>query len=166
MLIPVKRVWIDWSSVRKYFQGYGSYAVLYLSAANILTAITSLCRRYSSITARCLPLIYLRVVSLPPQTCFYLTMTAYVRVINVELGVFQAGGPVKACFRRAALTAPLRCRFCLLRVFSAGDPVLPHLERFPAVPALHVHSGAAQPRHLWAHLPAVRVASGGGGTEL
>lgn len=48
----------------------------------------------------------------------------------------------------------------------AGDPVLPHLERFPAVPALHLHTGAPQPQHLRAHLPAVCVAGGGGGAEL
>lgn len=48
----------------------------------------------------------------------------------------------------------------------AGDPFLPHLERFPEVPALHVHPGAPQPQHLRAHLPAVRVAGGGGGAEL
>lgn len=63
------------------------------------------------------------------------------------------------CFRHALLIV-------LLHLLSAGDPVLPHLERFPAVPALHVHPGAAEPQHLRAHLPAVRVAGGGGGTEL
>lgn len=86
-------------------------------------------------------------------------MAAYVVVINDNLSLVQAGGPVMAGFRHAVLTA--RCD-----VFSAGDPVLPHLERFPAVPALHVHSGATQPQHLRAHLPAVRVAGGGGGAEF
>lgn len=102
-------------------------------------------------------------------------MTAGVAVINDDLRIFQAGGPVVASFRHAALTVPP----CVLIVphllfFSssssstaaAGDPILPHLEWLPAVPALHVHSGAAQPQHLRAHLPAVRVAGGGGGAEL
>lgn len=71
-----------------------------------------------------------------------------------------------ARFRHAVLTVLLHVLLFFPSSSTAGDPVLPHLERFPAVPALHVHSGAAQPQHLRAHLPAVCVAGGGGGTEL
>ncbi|KAJ8351385.1 hypothetical protein SKAU_G00228610 [Synaphobranchus kaupii] len=47
-----------------------------------------------------------------------------------------------------------------------GNPLLPYLEWLPAQPALHLHPGAPQSEHVPNHLPALRVASGGGGAEL
>lgn len=46
----------------------------------------------------------------------YIQMTVYVKLINDDLGVFQAGGPVSACFRHALLTMLLSCSLWMLLV--------------------------------------------------
>lgn len=47
-----------------------------------------------------------------------------------------------------------------------GDPILSHLERLSADPALHLHTGETEPEHLWSHLHAVCVAGRRRGTKL
>lgn len=81
---------------------------------------------------------------------------------NVKCVNVRKQGP-EFVFRDTAMNSP---SLSLSRSLSPGDPVLPGVERQPANPPLHLHTGALQHGHHGDQLQAVCAAGGGGGADL